>query len=308
MIKFYKNRKWFYAVSICLMLVGIISLFVRGVELDIQFSGGTKLSYSYTGDVATSDIESIVSNVLGKKATAQTQTAVSEDSSRKTVVISVGGTSSLTTDQLDKITDDIKAKYSENDVELYETQSVEPYIGKRFFTNGIKAMLIAMILIVIYVTFRFKVISGFSAALTALLALFHDLLLVFFTFVIFGIPINDGFVAVVLTILGYSVNDTIVIYDKIRYNKRLYAGKMSIEEIADTSINQCLTRTVNTSLMSGIAIALVFIFSLISGLTSVSHFALPLMVGILSGCYSSLTLPGTLWVSWQKLGEKKKAK
>lgn len=308
MIKFYKNRKWFYAVSICLMLVGIISLFVRGVELDIQFSGGTKLSYSYTGDVATSDIESIVSNVLGKKATAQTQTAVSEDSSRKTVVISVGGTSSLTTDQLDKITGDIKAKYSENDVELYETQSVEPYIGKRFFTNGIKAMLIAMILIVIYVTFRFKVISGFSAALTALLALFHDLLLVFFTFVIFGIPINDGFVAVVLTILGYSVNDTIVIYDKIRYNKRLYAGKMSIEEIADTSINQCLTRTVNTSLMSGIAIALVFIFSLISGLTSVSHFALPLMVGILSGCYSSLTLPGTLWVSWQKLGEKKKAK
>lgn len=165
-----------------------------------------------------------------------------------------------------------------------------------------------MVLIVIYVTLRFKIISGFSAALTALLALFHDLLLVFFTFVIFGIPINDGFVAVVLTILGYSVNDTIVIYDKIRYNKRLHAGKMSIEEIADTSINQCLTRTVNTSLMSGLAIALVFIFSLISGLTSVSHFALPLMVGIISGCYSSITLPGTLWVSWQKHLEKKKAK
>lgn len=308
MIKFYKNRKWFYAISICLMLVGVISLFVRGVELDIQFSGGTKLSYSYTGDVATSDIESIVSSILEKSATAQTQTAVSEDSSRKTVVISVGGTSSLATDQLDKITDDIKAKYPENDVELYETQSVEPYIGKRFFTNGIEALLIAMVLIVIYVTFRFKVISGFSAALTALLALSHDLLLVFFTFVIFGIPINDGFVAVSLTILGYSVNDTIVIYDKIRYNKKLYSGKMSIEEIADKSINQCLTRTINTSLMSCTAIALVFIFSLISGLTSVSNFALPLMVGIISGCYSSNTLPGTLWVSWQKLGEKKKAK
>ena len=308
MIKFYKNRKWFYIISICLMLIGVVSLFIRGIELDIQFSGGTKLSYSYTGDIQISDVETIVTNILGKKATAQTQTAVSDDSNRKTVVISVGGTSSLATEQLDKITNEITSKFSANDIELYETQSVEPYIGKRFFTNGIKAMLIAMVLIVIYVTLRFKIISGFSAALTALLALLHDLLLIFFTFVIFGIPINDGFIAVILTILGYSVNDTIVIYDKIRYNKRLYAGKMSIEEIADTSINQCLTRTINTSLISCLAIALVFIFSLISGLTSVSHFALPLMVGIISGCYSSITLPGTLWVSWQKHGEKKKAK
>ena len=308
MIKFYKNRKWFYLISICLMLIGIVSLFIRGVELDIQFSGGTKLSYSYVGEISTTDVETIVTDILGKKATAQTQTAVSDDTDRQTVVISFGDTSSLTTEQLDKITDEITAKYPDNSIELYETQSVEPYIGKRFFTNGIKAMLIAMVLIVIYVTFRFKIISGFSAALTALLALFHDLLLVFFTFVIFGIPINDGFVAVVLTILGYSVNDTIVIYDKIRYNKRMYAGKMSIEEIADTSINQCMRRTINTSLMSGLAVALVFIFSLISGLTSVSNFALPLLVGIVSGCYSSLTLPGTLWVSWQKIGENKKAK
>lgn len=307
MIKFYKNRKWFYIISICLMLIGVVSLFIRGVELDIQFSGGTKLSYSYTGDISITDIESTVGNILDKKVSAQTQTAVSDDSDRKIVVISVGGTSSVTTEQLDEITNKISSDYADNSVELYETQSVEPYIGKRFFTNGIKAMLIAMILIVIYVTLRFKIISGFSAALTALLALFHDLLFVFFTFVVFGIPINDGFVAVILTILGYSVNDTIVIYDKIRYNKRMFAGKLSIEEIADKSINQCLTRTINTSLMSGLAIALVFIFSLISGLTSVSNFALPLMVGIISGCYSSITLPGTLWVSWQKFKSRKKA-
>ena len=304
MIKFYENRKWFYAISICLMLIGVISLFIRGVQLDIQFSGGTKISYSYTGDVATTDVESIVSNVLGKRATAQSQTSVTGGDT-KTIVISVGGTDSITTDQLEQITAKLNEKFSGNNIELHETQSVEPYIGHRFFRNGLIAMGIAMVLIVIYVTFRFKIISGFSAALTALIALFHDLLLVFFTFVIFGIPINDGFVAVVLTILGYSVNDTIVIYDKIRYNKRLYAGKMSIEEIANTSINQCLTRTINTSLMSGAAIFLVFIFSLVSGLTSVSHFALPLMVGIVSGCYSSITLPGTLWVTWQKLGEKK---
>ena len=137
MIKFYKNRKWFYIISICLMLIGVVSLFIRGIELDIQFSGGTKLSYSYTGDIQISDVETIVTNILGKKATAQTQTAVSDDSNRKTVVISVGGTSSLATEQLDKITNEITSKFSANDIELYETQSVEPYIGKRFFTNGI---------------------------------------------------------------------------------------------------------------------------------------------------------------------------
>lgn len=307
MFNFYKNRKWFYLISICLIVVGIVSLFVRGVSLDIQFSGGTKISYSYTGEISTTDVEAIVSNILEKTASAQKQTSVSDDDNVSTVVINIAGTSSLTTDQLEKITKELTAKYPNSNIEPYETQSVEPYIGKTFFRRGLMALAIAMILIVIYVTFRFKIISGFSAALTALLALFHDISIIFFTFVIFGIPINDGFVAVVLTILGYSVNDTIVIYDKIRYNKRLYAGKMSIEEIADTSINQCLTRTINTSLMSCAAIALVFIFALVGGLTSVANFALPMMVGIISGCYSSLTLPGTLWVTWQKLGNKKKA-
>lgn len=307
MFNFYKNRKWFYLISICLIVVGIVSLFVRGVSLDIQFSGGTKISYSYTGEISTTDVEAIVSKILEKNASAQKQTSVSDDDNVSTVVINIAGTSSLTTDQLEKITKELTAKYPNSNIEPYETQSVEPYIGKTFFRRGLTALAIAMILIVIYVTFRFKIISGFSAALTALLALFHDISIIFFTFVIFGIPINDGFVAVVLTILGYSVNDTIVIYDKIRYNKRLYAGKMSIEEIADTSINQCLTRTINTSLMSCAAIALVFIFALVGGLTSVANFALPMMVGIISGCYSSLTLPGTLWVTWQKLGNKKKA-
>lgn len=304
MINFYKNKKWFYAISICLMLVGIVSLILNGVTLDIQFSGGSKITFSYTDEISTQEVESLASTTLGSTCSAQTQTAVESD--RKTVVINVAGTSSVTTEQLENLTKAITEKFPDNNIELYETQSVEPYIGHRFFRNGLIAMGLAMIFIVVYVTIRFKMISGFSAAVTALIALFHDLALVFFTFVIFGIPINDGFVAVVLTILGYSVNDTIIIFDKIRSNKQFYAGKKSVEELANISINQCLRRTINTSLMAGCAIALVFIFSLISGLTSVSNFALPLMVGIVSGCYSSLTIPGTLWVAWQnKLAKNK---
>lgn len=305
MFKFYQNRKWFYAISLALIVVGIVALFINGVKLDIQFSGGSKISYSYVGDIDLSDIENIATDTIGIKATAQSQTAVSEDEDVKTVVISFGGTSSITPEKLDSLTNSISEKYPDNKIEFYETQSVEPYIGKTFFRKGLLAMALAGIMIVIFVTIRFKQISGFSAAITALFALFHDILLVFFTFVIFGIPINDGFVAVVLTIIGYSVNDTIVIYDKLRYNTRLYGSKMSYEEISDLSLNQCMTRTVNTALMSTCAIALVFIFSLISGLTSVSNFALPMMVGIISGCYSTIAFPGTLWVSWQKATHKK---
>ena len=306
MFKFYKNRKWFYMISLCLMIVGVVALCINGVHLDIQFSGGTKISYSYTGDISITEIESTVSGILDRTVSAQSQTAVSDDKDVKTVVINIGGTGSITPENYEKITQEISAKYPDANIEPYETQSVEPYIGKRFFKNGILALSIAAVLIVIWVTIRFKKISGFSAALTALLALAHDLLLIFFTFVIFRIPINDGFIAVVLTILGYSINDTIVIYDKIRYNIKLNAGKkVNIEEIADASINQCLKRTFNTSLMSSTAIALVYIFALIGGLTSVANFALPMMVGIISGCYSSLTLPGTLWVTWQKMAQKK---
>ncbi len=305
MINFYKNRKWFYLVSLILIVLGIVALFINGIELDIQFSGGSKISYSYTGEISVSDIEAIATKTIGTQATAQSMTAVTDDKDVKTVVISFGGTSSIAPDKLNELTTEITKKYPDGNIEFYETQSVEPYIGKRFFRNGIIAMAIAAVLIGFYVTIRFKKISGLSAAITALIALFHDILLVFFTFVLFKIPINDGFVAVILTVLGYSVNDTIVIFDKIRYNNRLYGTKMSVEEIANKSINDCFTRTINTSLMSTIAIALVFIFSLISGLTSVSNFALPMMVGLISGCYSTITLTGTLWASWQKSSKKK---
>ena len=298
MKRFYKNRKIFYGISLTLIIIGIIFIFINGVSLDIQFSGGSKITYNYKGDISLTEAESLVQNTLGRTATAQ-QTVGLEDETHS-LVLSLGGKQSITTEDQDKLTEAFEQKYPDSEINLASVRSVEPYIGKQFLIRGILAISIAMVLIVIYVTIRFKLISGLSAALTALIALLHDLVLVFMTFVVFKIPLNDGFVAVVLTILGYSINATIVIYDRIRSNKRLYGSKLTIEEIADKSISQSLARTINTSLMTTIAILLVFIFAVANGLTSVSNFALPLMVGIISGCYSSITLPGTLWVSWQK--------
>ena len=298
MKRFYKNRKIFYGISIALILIGVIFIFINGVSLDIQFSGGSKITYDYKGEIPLQEAEALVEETLGRTATAQQTVGISDET--YSLVLSLGGKESITTEDQDKLTTAFAEKYPDSEISLASIRSVEPYIGRQFLIRGILAIVLAMVLIVIYVTIRFKLISGLSAALTALLALLHDLVLVFMTFVVFKIPINDGFVAVVLTILGYSVNATIVIYDRIRANKRLYGSKLTIEEIADKSISQTLARTINTSLMTVIAIMLVFIFAMANGLTSVANFALPLMVGTISGCYSSITLPGTLWVSWQK--------
>lgn len=155
-------------------------------------------------------------------------------------------------------------------------------------------------LIILYVWFSFRKVSGLSAGVTGLIALLHDVLIVFFAFVIFKIPVNDSFIAAALTILGFSINDTIVIYDRVRENKLLYGTKMSIEEIVDKSITQSFTRSLNTNLCTLLSIVVVYIFATASDIQSIRTFALPMIFGIISGCYSTVCIAGPIWVSWQK--------
>jgi len=119
------------------------------------------------------------------------------------------------------------------------------------------------------------------------------------TFVIAGIPLNESLVAVVLTILGFSINDTIVIYDRIRENMDLQRGKMTLPELVDLSINQSITRSINTSLATLAAITVAYIFATINHIESIREFALPMMVGIISGSYSTIFIAGPLWVMWK---------
>ena len=129
--------------------------------------------------------------------------------------------------------------------------------------------------------------------------------MIYFTFVIFRLPIDDNFIAVVLMILGYSLNDTIVIYDRVRENRRLRGPKPDIAELVNDSINQTLGRTINTTLSTAIAIGTVLVVALIFHLPSVVTFALPMLIGIISGCYSTISIAGPLWVMWQKHKQKK---
>ena len=144
--------------------------------------------------------------------------------------------------------------------------------------------------------------SGPSAGVMALIALYHDVTLVFFVFVVLRIPLNESLIAVVLSILGFSINDTIVIYDRIRENERIYKGSMTLPDLVDLSINQSLTRSINTSLCTFGAVAIAYIFAVVNGIESIQEFALPMMVGLISGSYSTICLAGPLWVSWKTRG------
>ncbi len=306
MINFYKNRKWYFLLSLVIFVVGISFIFINGVQLDIQFTGGTKVSYNYTGEIDTDAAAKLIQKSTDRIVSTQKSTGSVDGTN--SLVVSLAGKESLSTEELEAIDAIVLKEYKDNGIARQSTTNVEPYIGNRFLKNGIIAVSLAIILISIFVTIRFKIISGFTASICALIALFHDAFIVFFVFVILGIPLNDGFIAVTLTILGYSINDTLVVYDRIRENKKLYMSKKPLEEIVNLSINQCFRRCIITTLLTFTAMFLVFVFALINDITSVVNFALPLMIGILSGCYSSICLASPIWVTWQNAKAKKNAK
>lgn len=161
------------------------------------------------------------------------------------------------------------------------------------------AIILSALLIIAYVSFSFRKMHGLSAGVMSLVALFHDVLVVFFAFTIFNIPIGDSFISVALTILGYSINDTIVIYDRIRENTRLLKSS-SIDELVDKSISQSFTRSLYTNLAVFVSVLIIYIFAAGNGLESVRTFALPMCIGTISGCYSTVCIAGPAWATWQK--------
>jgi len=297
MMKFYEKRKIFFIVSCAIFLIGLVFLVINGVNLDIQFKGGTILKYEYTGDINSNEAAGIVQGTINKPVTSQ----ITEDMATETnrIVFSFAADSAVTPEEQVAIDDALQTNYPDNGLTISESNTVEPFIGHRFLQDGIIALILAAILIVIYVGIRFKRISGLSAGVMALLALVHDCLMVFFTFIIFGIPLNDAFIAVMLTIIGYSINDTIVVYDRIREN----SSRKDLKDPADlmnTSVTQTLARSINTALATFVCMVVVLIFARLFGIDSIVVFALPMAIGILSGAYSSICIAGPLWVMWQK--------
>ena len=287
-----------YAV---LFLVGIIVTAIWGPKLDINFSGGTKISYSYTGDLAEKDFKDTVATALKKEFTVSKNTALAGDVN--TYVITLAGKDALDAETQENITKALTEGFKDNEIALYDATSVSPSVAGSFFVKSLVAILITAALVVVYVGIRFKKIGGVSAALTALCALVLDLLVSFFACVIFRLPIDSNYMAVVLTILGYSLNDTIVIYDRVRENNKLYPN-ITVGENMDMSITGVITRNIVTTVTTVCAVLTIVVVSEICGLTTLRSFAIPMAFGLVSGCLSSLFVSGPLWV----MSKERKAK
>ncbi|WP_246241001.1 protein translocase subunit SecF [Anaerocolumna sedimenticola] len=296
-IDFYKKRWVFFGISIAIMLIGIISAFINGVQLDIQFKGGSLLKYSYVGDLDADAAADVVSTSLNRPVTTQLTSDIATGDKR--LIINISGNYGVDTKDQDKFDAALKEKFPDAKLNLSESSMVEPFFGKKFLTNGITAILLSAVLVMIYVWIRFSRMGGLSAGVMALIALFHDVLVVFFTCVIFQIPIGDSFVAVTLSIIGYSVNDTIVIYDRIRENTKLHP-KTPVDTLTNLSISQSITRSVNTNVAVLLSVSLIYILAHLNSIDSIQSFALPMAIGSISGCYSTICIAGPLWVMWKK--------
>ena len=321
--RFLENRRTFFIIAICVICVGIIFNIFRGVNLDIKFTGGAMLKYSYAlddtvsaSDVSASDymkldktkVAALVKEVTEKDSTITiAQSASAEGGVKNTITVSMSGKNTIAEDTGEVLAEKLTEEYPRVDFSLIESNSVDATTGSEFFGKCLVAVALAAVFMIIYVALRFKKIGGMSAGVTAIIAIIHDCLIVYFTFVIFGFSIDDNFIAVLLTIIGYSINSTIIIYDRIRANRSIMGSKATYAQLANRSLNETLGRTINTNLTLLVAVLTIVIVAYVYDIRSIITFAVPMMAGVIAGAYSSMFISNALWVTWREYRDEKLA-
>lgn len=298
---FIGKRKVFFIIAACILVLGIVANLILGTRMDIQFTGGTIVKYSYTGDVDKAQLQEIFAKYTNGKESysfATNNLTSGEDTNPNVVSVTLPVDALLSTEDFTDMLKDLQAKLPGAKFHQVESSTVEATMGREFFGKCIVAIVLASALMMVYVAIRFRKIGGWSAGLIALLALINDVLIAYFVFVVFRIELDDNFVAVVLSILGYSLNGTIVIYDRIRENRRL-APRAPLADVVNLSINQSFRRTLNSSITTFMAVACITVVALLYGLESLLSFSVPMMFGVLSGFYTSTCLAAPMWV-WMK--------
>lgn len=288
-----------YAIFI---IIGIVCSIVLGVNLSIDFKGGTIITYSYEGEMDLNKVDTFVEETIGQKVDV-TENSGLTDSSKK-LVVTLAGDSSLATDAQKALDAGIVKEYPDNNIKFSESNSVSGSVAGSFFVKALATVVITGLFVVLYVGVRFRKIGGVSAALTAFATLVLDILVAFFTCVIFGLQVDMVFLAVILTILGYSLNDTIVVYDRVRENKGIYPN-YTTAELVNESLNTVKVRTIVTTVTTFLAVVMIIIVSEVFGITSLRSFVIPMSFGLISGCVSSLFVSAPLWVVWKNNSDKK---
>lgn len=289
MFNIIKNRKIFYIISAVIILIGIVMAFVNGFNEDVDFAGGTTMYVNIGREYDNQELTSVAEESLGMKVSSVQK---SGDNGYEAII----KTKELTQDQRTKLFEDIQAHYQLQDTDLLSVDSVGATVGQDLKRNALISALIAAALMLVYISIRFEILSGCAAVL----ALIHDVLIMLSVYTIFNIPINTSFIAAMLTILGYSINATIVLFDRVRENMKI-SRKVPFETIMNDSIWQTMGRSINTTITTLVTIVILFFL----GVPSIKEFAFPIIIGVLSGAYSSIFLAGNFWCLFKKLRKDK---
>lgn len=287
-----KNFKIFGIISTLLCITGLVSLILLPFgtnlyNLAIDFAGGTEMEFNMHTEV-TPDISEEIQALIKETTGVQPEIPVATGDAKEQVLIR---STSLDSEQRAAVIKAMQDKYTLTDDDLYTNEDVSASVGNDLKKAAFISAIIAVVLMLIYITFRFEFTSG----LAAVCCLLHDLLVMLSVYVIFQIPLNQNFIAAALTVLGYSINASIIVFDRVRENQR-FARKEPFEQIAETAIWQTMGRTINTTLTTLFTVGMIFIL----GVSSLRDFTLPLLVGILSGAYSSIFLASSLWTFFRK--------
>lgn len=287
MLKIIEKTKLWFSASLIVILIGMGFIATKGLNFGIDFRGGTQLVIEMGKDFQKPEVDEIIKKYDSSALTNKIENTKIEIKSNN-----------LTDENSKKMLDELKQKYNLNEKSIESQEFIGSSIGKEATNKAYIALLVAVAFMLIYVGMRFE----FKFGAAAILALVHDVLITLSVYAIFQIPVNSPFIAAVLTIIGYSINDTIVIFDRIRENQKNMRRK-SVEEIANISITQTMRRSINTSLTTLITIVAVYVF-----VPTVRDFSFPLIIGIASGTYSSIFIASPIWVILKNKNKKVNAK
>ncbi|MBE6038225.1 MAG: protein translocase subunit SecD [Anaerofustis stercorihominis] len=272
-----KQGKTFVAVGLAAMIIFAAFTGISGFNLGIDFAGGSIIQVDMHSEFDVEDVKAL----MAEFDSGCDVTTAGDDGT----YVMISSSKDYTDEEKNAIMDKFAEEYSLEYEDLLSFNKVAPSIGKDLQKQALTAALVTVACILIYITIRFEFLFGVAAVI----ALVHDLLIVVGIFSVLKLPVNSSFIAALLTILGYSINNTIVVFDRVRENRKRY-GK-NIGELVDVSVNQTWTRSLNTTITTLIAVGALYIF----GVSTIREFTLPMLLGFIAGLFSSVLLAGNLW-------------
>ena len=285
------KSKIFFIFSAVLIVISIVSLLVQGLNLGIDFTGGSTLSFELNGTKYDKAVEARITELV--KANSDAKDIVVQKVGDDGVSIK---TTELTNEQSQKIVEAIKAEYNLEQKHVSEVEKVDGNVSKRLIADSLKAIVLAVALMLLYITWRFD----FKSGTCAVIALTHDVIIMLGFYSLFRFTVNTSFIAAILTILGYSINATIIVFDRVRENSRLARKSTTVNDIADEAITNSYLRAINSSITTLLTICVLYVM----GVDSIKEFALPIIVGIVAGTYSSLFIAAPVWAAWKNSAKK----